>query len=381
MTAVPRPRARRSHLVAGALRLTRRLGGHPTLAPIPQALLDVGGRVFAARARDESAAGLRAPHPLVRTLLERFLPAHRPFSEMPLPAARAAYRRVATYLPPERFAAPVPFTLTVDGHKVGIRVHGPGRADLPVVCYFHGGGFVLGDLDTAEPECGAIASASDAAVVSVGYPLAPEQRFPVPVEVSIAAVRQVMVAPERFGIVGGGEMVLAGESAGANIALNCALALRGDPHVAVAGLGLVCPLVDLRLINASVKEFGGEYLLTRDDLEFFVAGYLPSPELADDPRASPVLAEDLAGLPRTVIISAGYDPLVDEAEQLARRLVDAGVDVQHVVYERLIHGFLQWRGILPERGDALERIGRLTRPTPGPVPRGHRTGPDAGRIR
>ena len=380
MTAAPQPRARRSHLVAGAMRLTRRLGGHPTLAPILQAVLGVGGRVFAARARDESAAGLRAPHPLARTLLERFLPAHRRFSDMPLPAARAAYRRVATYLPPERFAAPVPFTLTAGGHKVRIRVHGPGRADLAVVFYFHGGGFVLGDLDTAEPECGAIASAAAAAVVSVGYPLAPEQRFPVPVEVSIAAVRQVMAAPERFGIVGAGEMVLAGESAGANIALNCALALRGDPHATVAGLGLVCPLVDLRLTNASVKEFGGEYLLTRDDLEFFVASYLPSPELADDPRASPVLTEDLTGLPRTVIVSAGYDPLVDEAEHLARRMVDAGVDAQHVVHERLIHGFLQWRGILPERLDALERIGRLARPRPSAALHGRRTGADSGRI-
>lgn len=365
MTAAPKPHRVRSHLIAGAARMARRVDGHRALAPVPRAVFGLGGQVLAARARDESAAGLRAPHPVARMLLEQSARTYGPFSEMSLDAARTAFKQMTDFLPSERFADPVPFTLTAGGHKVRIRVYGRGRADLPVVFYFHGGAFVLGDLDSADPECGFIASTSAAAVVSVGYPLAPERQFPVPVEASIDVVRQVAFAPERFGVVCADEMVLAGESAGANIALNCALALRDDPLATPVGLALVYPMVDLRLTNPSVEEFGEQYLFTRADLERFVDRYLATPNDVRDPLASPVLAEDLTGLPRTIVISAAFDPLIDEAEHLGRRLADAGVDVRHITYERLIHGFLQWRGILPERLDALDRIVGLTRRTPG----------------
>jgi len=359
MTAASEPRGARAHLVAGAARLARLCDGSAVLAPIPRAVLGMGGQAFAARARNEAAAGVSAPHPLARMLLEQV---QRPLSELPLDAARAAFKQLTGLLPPGDVAEPVPFTLTAGGHKVGIRVYGRGRADLPLVCYFHGGAFVLGDLDTSEPECGAIASISSAAVVSVGYPRAPEQRFPVPVEVSLEVLRQVLLAPERFGIVCANRVVLAGESSGANIALNCALALRDEPRWALGGLALVCPMVDLRPTSPSVMH-SGEHLFSQADLERFVASYLSAHDAAD-PVASPLLAEDLTGLPPTIIISAELDPLLGQAGHLARRLSDAGVDAHHTTYGRLIHGFLQWRGILPERLDALDRIAGLTRRVP-----------------
>ena len=232
---------------------------------------------------------------------------------------------------------------------------------LPVVIYFHGGGWAKGDLDTHDKVGRLIALASGAAVVSVDYALAPEQPFPKPYEECVAAVEAVAADWKHWGI-DPERIVLAGDSAGANLALAAMLALRKrDPGMIKAGL-LFYGVFDCDLGTESYQVYGGGDFppLSRDDMAAFWKHYVPDESARSDPRAAPARA-DLAGLPPLFLCAAGLDCLRDDTLNLTMALKDAGVPHELAVYEGVGHGFLQFARLLDAGHDAIKAAGAFAK--------------------
>jgi acetyl esterase len=242
---------------------------------------------------------------------------------------------------------------------------GPG---LPAIVYFHGGGWVTGDLDSHDAFCRLLAVASRCVVVSVAYRLAPEHPFPAAVDDCLAATAWVQghhtelaVAPGQVGVMG--------DSAGGNLAAVVALASRTGGRVSpalspVAAQGLIYPVSDVHFDTDSMQSLADGFYLTRSAMEEHRARYLPDPGDWDDPRASPLLAPDLTGAPPALVVTAGFDPLRDDGERYAAALARAGVDVEYRCCDDQIHGFLGM-GILPDSWnlatEVSEAMGRLLR--------------------
>jgi acetyl esterase len=243
---------------------------------------------------------------------------------------------------------------------------GPRSVRRPTVVTFHGGGFVLGDLDTHDVLCRWLCREVDAVVVSVAYRLAPEAPFPAAIEDAVAATRWVA---DRIEGLGGdpSELVVAGDSAGGNLAAVVAQSWReevagGRPPLAAQVL--LYPVVDLEDDDddryPSRVEFGDDFLLTGDDLRWFARHYLGASEDRRDPRLSPING-DLEGLPPTVLVTAEFDPLRDEAEAYASALEDAGVHVSHRRFTGLVHGFVAFSALSLACTEALEETCALVR--------------------
>jgi acetyl esterase len=243
---------------------------------------------------------------------------------------------------------------------------GPRSVRRPTVVTFHGGGFVLGDLDTHDVLCRWLCREVDAVVVSVAYRLAPEAPFPAAIEDAVAATRWVA---DRIEGLGGdpSELVVAGDSAGGNLAAVVAQSWReevagGRPPLAAQVL--LYPVVDLEDDDGdrypSRVEFGDDFLLTGDDLRWFARHYLGASEDRRDPRLSPING-DLEGLPPTVLVTAEFDPLRDEAEAYASALEDAGVHVSHRRFTGLVHGFVAFSALSLACTEALEETCALVR--------------------
>ena len=229
---------------------------------------------------------------------------------------------------------------TTDG-GIAVRIYRP-EADgpLPTVLYFHGGGFVIGDLDTQDDHARLICRDVEAVVVSVNYRLAPEHPFPAGFEDCLAATRW---AAERVQELGGdaSRIAVSGDSAGGNLAAAVALAVR-DTGPRLAAQLLLYPGVDFREddnLHPSRVENGEGLFLTAEDMRWFRNHYLQDETHVSDPRASVLLAPDLTGLPPAVVGTGEYDPLRDEGEAYAAALEAAGVKVVLRRYDGLIHGF------------------------------------------
>jgi acetyl esterase len=237
-----------------------------------------------------------------------------------------------------------PVAEVADGTLAGVpvRTYRADGADDTVLVWLHGGGWVSGTLDSADALCRDLAVRSRAAVVSVDYRLAPEHPFPAALEDCLAVVR---------GVAGHDALVLAGESAGANVVTAAAHALRGE--VDADALLLVSPVLDARLCSPSVSEFGTGHGLTAEFLQRFVAMYCGAADPAD-PRISPLLEPDLTGLPPAVVVTAGRDPLRDEAEQYVQRLRAAGVPVTARRWDGMVHGFHAMGRFTPCADEALD---------------------------
>jgi acetyl esterase len=224
------------------------------------------------------------------------------------------------------------------------------RAAAAVV-WFHGGGWVAGDLDYSDEICRLIAEEASAEVISVGYRLAPEHRFPAAVQDGLSAARCVAT--------GGagpppGPIVLAGDSAGGNIAAVCAQQLAAGPEVTLAGQLLVYPVLDDDISRDSYRRNDGVVLGARE-MSWFFDHYCPAGDRGS-PLFAPLRAPDLAGLPATVIAVAGHDPLYDEGAAYARALATAGVPVTLLQYPALVHGFLRFTGITPAAAAAAREL-------------------------
>jgi acetyl esterase len=222
---------------------------------------------------------------------------------------------------------------------------------LPAYLYFHGGGWVIGDLETHDVLCRQLTAASGASVISVDYRLAPEHKFPAAADDAWAATRWVVAHGGELGL-DAGRLAVGGDSAGGNLAAVVALMARDAGGPAIRQQVLIYPVTDVMRETRSYADFAEGYMLTRDSMRWFIAHYLRSREDARDWRVSPLRAPSLAGLPPALVVTAGHDPLRDEGEQYAGRLRDAGVVVDYVCYGGMIHGFAGMGKLL----DAAQRV-------------------------
>jgi acetyl esterase/lipase len=220
---------------------------------------------------------------------------------------------------------------------------------------------VIGNLETHDVPCRAIARRSGAVVVSVDYRLAPEHKFPAAVTDAYAATVWVAQNAARLGI-DPGRLCVAGDSAGGNLAAVVALKSRDENGPPIALQALVYPVTDLSSFDTdSYREFAEDHYLTRVLMEWFCDHYLASGDDRRNPHASPLLALDLRGLPPALVITAECDPLRDEGEAYAKRLKDAGVAVTSTRYAGMIHPFFSLAGAIPQALDAYQQIADAVR--------------------
>jgi acetyl esterase len=238
---------------------------------------------------------------------------------------------------------------------VGARLYTPatGTAPPPVLAYFHGGGWTIGDLDTHDVLCRQLCVQSGAAVLSVDYRLGPEQRFPAAFDDCLAATRWLQREGAALG-VDARRLAIGGDSAGGNLAAAVAIALRDGGDAAPALQLLIYPATDMRALAPSHTTNAQGYLLTADSIAYYRGHYIEAPVDWADWRASPLLAADLSRLPPALVLTAGYDPLRDEGRQYADALSAAGNRAQYVCFERQIHGFITMGRLLDEAHTAVD---------------------------
>nr|WP_114912031.1 alpha/beta hydrolase [Acidibrevibacterium fodinaquatile] len=229
------------------------------------------------------------------------------------------------------------------------------NATLPALIYFHGGGWVIGDLDTHDVVCRQIANGSGGAVVSVDYRLAPEHKFPAAVEDAIAATAWIAAHGATLGI-DTARLAVGGDSAGGNLAAVVALDARDRDGPKLIQQTLIYPATESTMSHPSHERFAEGLLLTRPTMKWFLGHYLRGAEDLADWRVSPLRATSLADLPPALVLTAGYDPLCDEGEDYAARLAAAGVPVTRVRVEGMIHGFLTMGKLIPAANEAVAMI-------------------------
>jgi len=227
-----------------------------------------------------------------------------------------------------------------DGHPIKGRIYKPSQSpNLPVIIYYHGGGFVLYDIESHDRVCRRLADKNQAIVISIDYRLAPEYKFPVPLN---DCYDSFLWAVKQIDGIGGNKnrITLAGDSAGGNLATAVSVMARdlGGPHI--HSQILIYPTVDATFQFASIERNGKGYLLTKDRMEWFVNHYATDENDKSDPLMSPIYQEDLVGLPPAFVFTAEYDPLHDEGAAYAQKLKDAGVHTKYKMYKGMIHGFI-----------------------------------------
>jgi acetyl esterase len=263
--------------------------------------------------------------------------------------ARARVRAGAAAAAGPKPATPTVTDLAIPGPAgtIPARFYEPpglGLEERPLIVYFHGGGWTIGGLDTCESVCRFLALNTPAAVLAVGYRLAPEHPFPAAVDDAFAAYRWAAVDNTRLG-VDPTRIAVAGDSAGGNLAASLSILAREDGGGQPTMQALIYPVTDAVGGHRSREEFAEGFLLTRADMDWFEHHYLPPDIDRADPRISVLRAEDLSGLPPAYVTTAGFDPLRDEGEAYATRMGDAGVEVSLRRHPGLIHGFANMTAI------------------------------------
>jgi acetyl esterase len=269
---------------------------------------------------------------------------------LPVEEARRQYEaRVALMASPPGMAQVEERHIDGPGGKLRLRIYTPaggGGAPRPLMVFFHGSGFVLCSLDTHDGMCRNLAAGVGCVVVSVDYRLAPEHRFPDGPDDCLAATRWAAAHAAELG-ADAARIMLAGDSAGGNMAAVTALRVRDEGGPALCGQMLLYPVTDYhRPGTPSYAENAEGYGLTRATMEWFWGHYLADPAQAAHPHAAPLRAPDLAGLPPAYVMSAQYDPLRDEAELYGERLRAAGVPAEITRRAGMNHGFLFWVGVV-----------------------------------
>lgn len=254
-------------------------------------------------------------------------------------------------------------TLTLpmrDGGDISARLYAPvapGGDPLPVLLYMHGGGFVVGSLETHQSLCRGLAAESGAAVLSIGYRLAPEHRFPTAFEDAVDALAWLGREGATIGI-DRSRVAVGGDSAGGTLAAALAIEARDNPALPQPVLQVLAyPGLSPRPTSRSYDAYGAGYLLERETIDWFFRHYLRDEADRDDWRFAPLAAKDLARLPPALIVLPEFDPLIDEGRDYAARLQAAGVAVELLVYPGMIHEFLRMGNVVADALRARAAIG------------------------
>jgi acetyl esterase len=256
----------------------------------------------------------------------------------------------------EAVAAVADRTVPGPGGDLPVRVYTPaGSGPFAALLYIHGGGWVIGDIELTDSVCRALCNAAGIVVASVDYRLAPEHKYPAPLDDCMAALQWLAANAAELG-VDPGRLAVGGDSAGGNLSAAVALRARDEGGPALRHQVLVYPVTDHGTGTASYEANGTDYFLTTDMMRWFWDHYVTSEADAANPYVSPLRAEDLSGLPAATVLTAEYDPLRDEGEAYAARLQEAGVAVTAKRYDGQIHGFWSMIGVMPAAKQAVADV-------------------------
>jgi acetyl esterase len=302
--------------------------------------------------------------PDAAAVFKAFQEAGRPPYETVSPAeARELYlkARVVTNPEPPELKSVQPLAISAPHGSIPARVYTPlkprqANGLAPCLVFFHGGGWVIGDLDSHDVVCRKLADEGELIVISVDYRLAPEHKFPAAVEDAITATRWIAENAKQLGI-DASRLTVGGDSAGGNLAAVVAISARDGNGPAVAGQLLIYPATDLALTHPSHSEPETSILLTHSVIRWFRDHYLNGDADVSDWRASPARTNTLVGQPPAYVLTAGGDPLRDEGEEYARRLKEAGVPVTFRTFPGQFHGFFTMGKLLQQANVAAREIG------------------------
>lgn len=299
------------------------------------------------------------PHPQLQPILE-LVDDVPDFEDVGVEMARELFQASATFTPTHEVYDE--FDVTVGGADgdLDARVYQPGEGDRPVLVYFHGGGFVVGSLDTHDNVCQHLADESGWTVVSVDYRLAPEHPFPAAFEDAFAAIEWILNNPDAVG--GNGTVAVGGDSAGATLSTGVSLMARDvERNVMTDATGpeIAHQLLYYPVCGSPFEEYPSRrenaegYFLERDTMLWFAEQYVQSDLHYRNEYLAPLLCEDLSELPPATVVTAGFDPLRDEGDAYAAALEADGVDVFHAQYDAMIHGFASFAGMVDAAYDAI----------------------------
>src|SRR3974390_2588185 len=284
-----------------------------------------------------------------------------PYETLTAPEAREFYmaaRLVSNPDPPE-LRSVEPLSIPAPHGAIPARIYTPKKLRktnglAPCLVFFHGGGWVIGNLDTHDVVCRQLAAEGELIVISVDYRLAPEHKFPAAVDDSIIATKWIAANAARLGI-DASRLLVGGDSAGGNLAAVVSLAARDDGRPDIAGQLLIYPSTDMSRKHASHKQPETSILLTHSVIGWFLNHYLGDADITDW-RASPALAQSLASLPPAYVLTVGGDPLRDEGDEYAARLKEAGVGVTYRHFAGQFHGFFTMGKLLNQANVAVSEI-------------------------
>jgi len=302
--------------------------------------------------------------PDAAVVFKTFQEAGRPPYESVSPAeARELYLkgRLVTNPEPPELKSVQPLSIPSPTGSIPARVYTPMKLRqpdglAPCLVFFHGGGWVIGDLDSHDVVCRKLADEGQLIVISVDYRRAPEHKFPAAVDDAIAAVKWIAGHAKQLGI-DTSRLTVGGDSAGGNLAAVVAISARDGGGPAIAGQVLIYPATDFAMTHPSHREPETSVLLTHTVIRWFRDHYLNGPSDIDDWRASPARASTLAGLPPAYVLTAGADPLRDEGDDYAKHLKEAGVPVTYRTFPGQFHGFFTMGKLLQQANLAAAEIG------------------------
>ncbi len=295
-----------------------------------------------------------AVDPQVQTILDGLAAAEGPpLTEQPPDDVRESFALMAALGVPEDVESVEDSSVPGPAGDIAVRIYRPsaGRS-LPALVWYHGGGFVIGDLDSHDAVCRSLANRSGCVVIAVDYRLAPEHPFPASPDDAVAAFDALRDRAADLGI-DGDRMATGGDSAGGNLAAIVA----NERRDAVAFQLLIYPVTDMTHASQSYRDNADGYLLTAELMAWFEDSYTGGESL-DDPRISPLHTEDLHGVAPAFLLTAEFDPLRDEGEAYGKRLADAGVPVVVQRFDGMIHGFFQMNAVVDAADTAIDEAAR-----------------------
>jgi acetyl esterase len=319
-----------------------------------------GDQKFVAFFSRHTSSELPALDPKLKSILD--VESAREFTHLPIHQIRAISESRSKYRKKldEPIAGMEKRTISSANGEIPIRIYTPkGKGPFPIALELHGGGWILGNLDTHDDLCSSIANRAECLVVAVDYRLAPEHKFPAALDDSEAALK--WVAEHASEINGNGKIALIGDSAGGNLAAALALRNRDQSGPPIALQILVYPITNHGFETLSYFQNSKGYRLTRSELMYAWKQYLKEPTDGENPYASPLRAESLANLPPALILTAQYDVLRDDGESYAARLHQAGVPVRLTRYNDMIHGFITQAADYPSANKAVSEIAEALR--------------------